>query len=59
MTSAVICLFALVSSVWVASHASTEAFTMMGLILLVGTGLYFLAKRTPEASPAPAQPPLD
>ncbi|WP_379549595.1 APC family permease [Qipengyuania sp. DGS5-3] len=59
VTSAVICLFALVSSVWVASHASAEAFTMMGLILLVGTGLYFLAKRTPEASPAPAQPRLD
>ncbi|WP_394731076.1 APC family permease [Altererythrobacter sp. GH1-8] len=44
--SALICVLALVSSVWVASHASMEAFTMLGLILVVGTGLYFLAIRS-------------
>lgn len=35
------------STVWVASHASTRAFLMLGIILLVGAGLYFLARRTP------------
>ena len=45
--SAIICLLALVISIWVASHASLEAFTMLGLILVVGTGLYFIARRQP------------
>ena len=48
--TAVICVVALISSIWIASHASKEAFTMLGLILIVGTGLYFLAKREPANS---------
>lgn len=36
---------AALSTFWVASHASMEAFKMLGLILLVGTGMYFFAAR--------------
>ena len=35
-------LLAAALSLWVASHASAEAFQMLGLILLVGTILYFI-----------------
>ncbi|WP_421789129.1 APC family permease [Hyphobacterium sp.] len=42
-----IALFAAASTIWVASHASPRAFMMLGLILLVGSGLYFVARRTP------------
>ena len=42
-----IALLAAASTVWVASHASPRAFMMLGLILLVGSGLYFLARREP------------
>lgn len=38
-------LLAAVSTLWVASQASIEAYQMLGLILVVGTGLYFLAAR--------------
>ena len=38
-------MLAALSTVWVASHASTEAFQMLGLIFLVGTALYFTAMR--------------
>ncbi len=38
-------LLAAALSLWVASHASGEAFRMLGLILLVGTILYFIAAR--------------
>ena len=34
---------AAISTLWVASHASMEAFKMLGLILAVGTVLYFVA----------------
>jgi len=40
-------LLAAASTLWVASQASGEAFRMLGLILLVGTGLYFIAARQP------------
>lgn len=40
-----IAVLASASSLWVASHASAEAFQMLGLILLVGTVLYFIAAR--------------
>jgi amino acid transporter len=36
---------ATLSTLWVASHASTEAYQMLGLILVAGTGLYFIAAR--------------
>lgn len=36
---------AALSTLWVASHASAEAWQMLGLILLVGTGLFFIAAR--------------
>ncbi|MDM3871034.1 APC family permease [Porticoccus sp. W117] len=38
-------LLAAASTIWVASHASGEAYQMLGFILAVGTGLYFLAVR--------------
>ncbi|MEZ6022375.1 MAG: APC family permease [Hyphomonadaceae bacterium] len=41
------------STLWVASHARMEAYQMLGLILLVGTGLYFIAaRRKPVAGAA-------
>jgi len=42
---------AVLSVLWVASHASAQAFQILGLILIVGTGLYFLARREPLARP--------
>jgi amino acid transporter len=42
---------AVVSTLWVASHASAEAYQMLGLILLVGTGLYFAAVRDTSDKP--------
>ncbi len=38
-------LLAAAVSLWVASQASAEAFQMLGLILLAGTVLYFIAGR--------------
>jgi len=50
-----VALLAAASSLWVASHASAEAFRMLGLILLVGTMLYFIAaQRKPLAAAAQA-----
>ncbi|MEO0982155.1 MAG: APC family permease [Pseudomonadota bacterium] len=44
------------STLWVASHASAEAFQMLGLILLTGAGLYFVAARgAPIERPAQAE----
>ncbi|WP_324827756.1 APC family permease [Qipengyuania zhejiangensis] len=40
-----VALLAAISTFWVASQASAEAYKMLGLILVVGTGLYFLAVR--------------
>jgi amino acid transporter len=40
-----IAVLAALSTFWVASHASTEAFKMLGVILIVGTGFYFIAVR--------------
>jgi len=48
-------LLATAVSLWVASHASTEAFQMLGLILLAGTVLYFIARSGKTATIA-AQP---
>ena len=46
-----IALIGVVVSLWVASQAKLQAFQMLGLILVVGTGLYFLAaKRAPGAN---------
>jgi len=50
-----VALLAAASSLWVASQASAEAFQMLGLILLVGTMLYFIAaQRKPLANAAQA-----
>ena len=43
-------ILAALSTVWVASHASTEAFQMLGLIFLVGTALYLTATRQRTAT---------
>lgn len=42
---------AAVSTLWVATHASRDAYLMLGLIFALGTGLYFIARRQ-EAIPA-------
>jgi amino acid transporter len=47
-----IALLAAAVSLWVASHASAEAFRMLGLILLAGTVLYFIAARGRTATTA-------
>lgn len=46
-------ILAVVATLWVASHASAEAWQMLGLIFVLGTGLFFLAARQ---QPAPAAP---
>lgn len=43
---------ATISTLWVATHASADAYAMLGLIFVVGTGLYFLAARQDEVAPA-------
>lgn len=45
-------VIAAIATLWVASHASAEAFQMLGLIFLVGTGLFFVARQrsTPALS---------
>ncbi len=47
-------ILAAISTIWVASHASAEAWQMLLTIFVVGCGLYFIAvRRAPEAE-APA-----
>lgn len=41
-----VALLAALSSLWVATHASSTAFQMLGLIFVVGTGLFFVAMKT-------------
>lgn len=43
-------ILAALSTLWVASHASAEAFQMLALILVVGTGLYFITARGQSGS---------
>lgn len=43
-------LLAAATTLWVASHANVEAFQIFGLLLVVGTGLYFLSRRRPLES---------
>jgi len=38
-------LLAAASTLWVASHAKSEAYEVFGFLLVVGTGLYFLSRR--------------
>jgi amino acid transporter len=40
-----LCLFAMASALWVASHASAEAYRMLATIFAFGTMLYFFARR--------------
>ncbi len=41
----VIAVIAFVASVWIASHADQQAWTMFGVLLAAGTLLYFVARR--------------
>lgn len=43
---------AVAATLWVATHASAEAYKMLGLIFVVGTGLFFLAARRQPAAEA-------
>jgi len=45
-----VALLAMVSSVWIASHANSQAWTTFGGLVLVGTLLYFLARRALASS---------
>ncbi|WP_296718226.1 APC family permease [Erythrobacter sp.] len=38
-------LLAAASTVWVASHAKPEAYAVFGFLLVIGTGMYFVARR--------------
>jgi amino acid transporter len=38
-------LLAAASTLWVASHAKPEAYQVFGVLLVFGTGLYFVARR--------------
>lgn len=40
-------MLAAASTLWVASHANAEAYRVFGLLLVIGTGLYFLSRRRP------------
>lgn len=43
---------AVVATLWVATHATVEAYQMLGLIFVVGTGLFFFAARQQPAAEA-------
>ncbi len=43
---------AVVATLWVSTHASAEAYQMLGLIFVVGTGLFFFAARQQPATEA-------
>ncbi|WFL77638.1 APC family permease [Altererythrobacter arenosus] len=47
----VMVLLALASSIWIGTHADSEAWTTFGGLLLVGTALYFAARRGIERTP--------
>jgi uncharacterized membrane protein YjjB (DUF3815 family) len=46
-----IAAIATISTLWVASQASTAAYQMLGLISVVGTGLYFIAAKDTANKP--------
>ncbi|APE29235.1 APC family permease [Aurantiacibacter gangjinensis] len=47
---AVVAVLAFAASVWIASHANADAWQMFGTLVLVGTGLYFIARRRDAAT---------
>ena len=47
----VMALLALASSIWIGTHADSEAWTTFAGLLLVGTALYFIARRSIERTP--------
>ncbi len=50
---AVVVVLAIASSIWIASHASAQAWTTFGGLMVVGTLLYFIARRrAPETEAA-------
>ncbi|WP_240624576.1 APC family permease [Aurantiacibacter odishensis] len=46
---------AVIATIWVSTHASVEAYQMLGLIFVVGTGLYFVAARQDRTVDASTQ----
>ena len=46
---AVVSVIAFGATVWIASHANAQAWTMFGVLLTVGTLLYFIARRRDDA----------
>lgn len=49
----IVAILALISSFWIASHASQQSWITFGILLAVGTALYFIARRNGGAvSPA-------
>ncbi|MEM1082303.1 MAG: APC family permease, partial [Pseudomonadota bacterium] len=48
-----VAVLAAISTLWVGSHASREAFEVFGFILLVGTLLYFIAARNGHRTSRP------
>lgn len=51
---AVISLLALIGTVWIATHADARAWLTLAGIIVVGSGLYFLARRSPERAAEPS-----
>ena len=45
---------AAVATIWVSTHATAEAYQMLGLIFVVGCGLYFVAARQETSATSPA-----
>ncbi|TMM48915.1 APC family permease [Qipengyuania marisflavi] len=43
--------FAFVSSLWVATHADAKAFAVLGGLIVLGTGFYFIAARQAPETP--------
>lgn len=45
---------AVIATIWVSTHATAEAYQMLGLIFVVGTGLYFVAVRQNATNKGPS-----
>ncbi|MFN2100155.1 APC family permease [Altererythrobacter sp. MF3-039] len=46
----VVALLAFMSSIWIASHADSQAWAMFGLLIAVGTILFMIARRKPSTT---------
>ncbi len=45
----VVAVLAFAASVWIASHADARAWVMFLVLMIVGTGLYFIARRKDDS----------